>query len=165
MEARMTLIKDMSETERQSWMTLIADVSVFYWFWQKMTYGRMPSFRIERYEPGVLLSIFITAIVLTIILHVVIASIFGLQKGDDDDEGVDERDITIQRKGAAYGFGFLAVAINIILGQMLLENTIEGYEFALSLNHMSHMFFVLMAITFIGDIIKNGVMVMAYRNA
>jgi len=38
----MTRIEDMSETQRQSWITLIADGAVFIWFWQKMTAGLSP---------------------------------------------------------------------------------------------------------------------------
>ena len=155
----MTRIEDMSETERQAWMTLIVDVTVLIYFVQTMTTG----WSINTFSPAELLSIFIGIIIVTIILHAVIAGVFELRKRNDEVEEKDERDINIERKGAALAFGFLAVAINIVIGQLLLENTIEGHSFAVSLKNLSHLFFILTGIAFIGDIIKNGRMILAYR--
>ena len=159
----MTRIEDMSETERQSWMTLIVDVFVFFWFLQRMTYGAGISSHLESHSPSELWTIFLGVIVVTIILHAVIASVFAARKRKEDTEAKDERDVDIERKGAACGFGFLAVMINIVIGQYLIELAIEGYEFWLSLQNPAHMFLVLMSVAFIGDIIKNGTMVLAYR--
>lgn len=159
----MTLIEDMSETERQSWMTLMVDVCVFIWFVGKMTYGSFMNWSLETHSPGGLVSIFVGVIVVTIILHAVIAGVFEMRKRADHSEEKDERDINIARRGAAAGFAFLAIAVNVIAAQIIIENSIEGYEFWLSLKNTSHMVFVLLGSAFIGDIIKNGVMVYAYR--
>lgn len=155
----MTLIEDMSETERQASATLIVDVFVFIYFIQKMTIAS----RINTFSPGELVSIFIAVIVVTIIMHAVIAGVFEARKRKDHTAEKDERDINIARKGAALAFGFMAVALNIVIAQLLIENSIEGYEFWLSLNNLSHLFFVLMSVSFIGDILKNGRMILAYR--
>ena len=159
----MTRLEDMSETERQSWMTLLVDGAVFTWFVGKMTHGRLPSLSLETIAPSGLMKIYIGVIVVTIILHAVIAGLFAARRRSDHSTDKDERDILIDRKGAAYGFGFLAVMINILTFMYLFENTVEGYDFWLSLNNVSHMFFVLLAMAFVGDIIKNAVMVIAFR--
>ena len=159
----MTRLEDMSETERQSWMTLLVDAAVFIWFVNKMTYGRLPNLSLETIPPSGLMKIYIGVIVVTIILHAVIAGLFAARRRSDHSTEKDERDVKIDRKGAAYGFGFLAVMINIVTFMYLFENTVEGYDFWLSLNNVSHMFFVLLAMAFVGDIIKNTVMVLAFR--
>lgn len=159
----MTKLEDMSETERQSWMTLLVDVSVFIWFVSKMTYGRFPNLSLETISPDGLMKLYISVIVITLILHAVIAAIFAARRRSDHTEEKDERDILIDRKGAAYGFGFLAVMLNIVTFMYLFENTVDGYDFWLSLNNVSHMFFVLLSLAFVGDIIKNTVMVLAFR--
>ena len=155
----MTKIEDMSETEWQAWATLIVDVFVFIWFIQKMTFGT----RIESHTPDGLVGIFFGVIITTIILHAMIAAIFALRKRQGEADVKDERDILIERQGAAFGFTFVTVIVNIIIGHYLIENTLEGYESVVSLQNPSHMFFALMSAMFIGDIIKNGVMVLAYR--
>ena len=163
MEYVMTRLEDMSETERQSWMTLLVDGAVFIWFVGKMTHGRFPSLTIGTISPSGLMKIYIGVIVVTIILHAVIAAIFAARRRSDHTTEKDERDILIERKGAAYGFGFVAVMLNIITFMYLFENTVDGYEYWLSLMNVSHMFFVLLATAFVADIIKNTVMVLSYR--
>ena len=46
----MTKIEDMSEPERQSWITFMADGAVFIYFWQKMTQGF--GFQAQYFEPA-----------------------------------------------------------------------------------------------------------------
>lgn len=159
----MTRIQDMSETERQSWATLIVDGFVFFWFCKQMTRGFGRNFGIETFGAKGLVSIYITVIIITIILHGIIAAIFAARRRQDETLEKDERDILIERKGAAYGFGFLAIAINIVVVQLLIENSFAGYEMLFTLSNVSHLFFILLSVAFIGDIIKNGVMVLSYR--
>jgi len=93
----MTRIEDMSEGERQAWITLIADGAVFAWFLQKTTIGlslKLIHTNIEEFG-----SILIGVVIMTIIVHAVIASIFDLRKRKGDIE-IDERDVEIERKGA-----------------------------------------------------------------
>lgn len=159
----MTRIEDMSETERQSWMTLIVDVFVFIWFWKQMTSGFGQSFQIMDYPIKGIVSNYVAVIVITILLHIGISIYFEMRRRKDDDKSKDERDLIIERKGAANGFRFLAIAINVVIVQILLENSLNGHETFVSLAKVSHLYFVLLAVAFIGDIIKNGTMVLAYR--
>ena len=109
-------------------------------------------------------------IITTIILHTVIASVFAGRKRRDDDGLKDERDIRIERKGATYGFYFLAIFMNIIIGHIVIQNgldnlpnTIAGYDGPFNYTNTSHLVFALTVAAFLGDIIKNGVMILAYR--
>jgi len=63
----------MSETQRQSWITLLADGAVFIWIWQKMTIGLSP--QVVHNDMGEFGALIIRAIIITVILHAVIASI------------------------------------------------------------------------------------------
>ena len=164
----MTLIEDMSETQRQAWVTLIIDLFVFIYFLRTMTTSRS----IDTLSANGLGSLMIGLIIMTIILHVVIAAVFAA-RGRSDDEGLkDERDVRIERKGATYGFYFLAIFMNIIIGHIVIQNgfdnlpnTTAGYVGPFDYTNTSHLVFALTAAVFIGDIIKNGVMVLAYRGA
>ncbi len=161
---RMTLIQDMSEPERQSWITLMADIFVFSIFVKSMTSGRFANgLSVDTQDPSGLVGVYIWIIVATIIIHGIIASIFAL-RGKADGLERDERDIEIERKGARNGFWVVSIAINIIIFQLLIENTIpSGYEPLFSVQSPSHMFFALMATMFIGDIVYRATMVLAYR--
>ena len=164
----MTRIEDMSETERKAWVTLIVDVAVFIFFIRRMTID----WSIHTYSPRELLSIFIAVIVITIVMHAIIAGIFESRKRKDDIGEKDERDIKIERMGASYGFYFLAIFVNILVGYIILQNSIEGldaaagaYEGPFDFRNTSHLVFALIGAAIIGDIIKNGRMILAYRGA
>ena len=162
----MTLIENMSEPERQSWATLIADICVFSIFLKSMTGGRLPTnFHINTHSPGELVGLYIWIIVATIIIHAVIASIFAMRvKGEGFER--DERDIEIERKGARNGFWVVSIAINIVIFQLLVEQSLSSdYKPLFSVLSPNNMFFALMGTMFLGDIIYRATMVLAYRKA
>ena len=162
----MIRIEDMSETHRQAWTTLIVDSFVFLYFVKAMTTAGS----IDTLAPSDLAGLFIGIIIITIILHAVIAAVFEVRQRSDDDNLKDERDIEIERKGASYGFYFLAIFLNILVGHIVLENSFTGlehqfgeYEGVFSYKNTSHLVFFLLSAAFIGDIIKNGIMILSYR--
>ncbi len=162
----MTLIEDMSETQRQAWVTLIVDVFVFVYFLKNI----MTAGSIDTLSASGLSKLMIGVIITTIILHAVIASVFAMRKQGEDEDIKDERDIRIERKGATFGFYFLAVFMNIIIGHIVIQNGLdnlpnatEGYAGPFDYTNTSHLVFALTCAAFIGDIIKNSVMVLAYR--
>lgn len=160
----MTRIEDMSEPERQSWATLIADICVFSVFLKSMMGGRFPSnFHINTHSAGELVGLYIWIIVVTIIIHSVIAGIFAIRVKSGGYER-DERDIEIERKGARNGFWLVSIAINIIIFQLLVEHSLPSdYEPLFSVLTPSAMFFALMGTMFMGDILYRATMVLAYR--
>lgn len=167
-----TALEDMSEVERRSWATLLVDVTAFIWFWKKMTGGFVftAAPKLAHTQASDIVGIFIGVIIVTVVLHAVIASVFALRAGEDKGEK-DERDIEIERKGAAAGFWVLTIVINIIAVTLLLEysagstegTVVEGYNPPYSVISPPYMFFALIVLAFVGDIVKNAVMVIAYR--
>ena len=145
----MTLIENMSEPERQSWATLIADICVFSIFLKSMTGGRLPTnLHINTHSSGELVGLYIWIIVATIIIHAVIASIFAMRvKGEGFER--DERDIEIERKGARNGFWVVSIAINIVIFQLLVEQSLSSdYQPLFSVLSPNNMFFALMGTMF-----------------
>ena len=164
-----TTLEDMSETERQSWATLIVDVCVFVWFLKRTTTD-IGSLTLREMSARDLFGVYIGLIVVTIILHAIIAAVFETRKRKDHTEDKDERDIDIERRGAANGFWVVTIAINIVIFLLLAEYTtgqggdvLEGFVPPISVLAPPAMFFGLMAVMFIGDIVKNATMVFAYR--
>lgn len=169
-QSNFTKLEDMSETERQSWATLLVDVAVFFWF-LRQTLVSFGSFELRPMEASDLFAVYIGLIVVTVVLHIIIESVFAMRRRADDQGGKDERDIDISRRGASAGFWVVTVAINVIIFVLLSEYakaqgaTVLGENFIVPLTVLAPpaMFFALMSVMFIGDIVKNAVMVIAYR--
>ncbi len=162
----MTRIEDMSETERQSWVTLIVDVAVFFIFIKGMTTAGS----IDTLSAPALSSFILGLIITTVILHIIIQSIFAARKRSEDDDLKDERDVRIERKGASYGFYVVAILLNILIGHIVIQNGIDAlpnvtdrYEGFFDYTNTSHLVFALTFAAFLGDIVKNTVMILAYR--
>lgn len=163
----MTLIEDMSETQRQAWITLIVDLVVFVVFLKGMTTGRS----IDTLGASQLSSFVIGLIVTTIVLHIIIQSVFAARKrGEPDDDLKDERDIRIEHKGASYGFYVLSILVSILIGHIVIQNGLnaipeisEKHQSFFDYMNTSHLVFALIFATFLGDIAKNVVMLLAYR--
>jgi hypothetical protein len=157
----MTLIQDMSETERRSWANIIVDVAVFGYFFRAMTHN----FKLVMTTPGDLMSLYIGVIIATIIMHAIIAGIFAT-RSKSMDTSIDERDRLIERKGNHSGFIFLAIAVHVIIFGLLFEYTYpEAYQPPVSIIAPASMFFALMCSTYIADIIKHSVMILSYRGS
>ena len=160
----MTLIENMSEPERRSWANLIVDICVFSVFIKSMTSGNFPSsLGMNTHSAGEMVGLYIWIIIVTIILHAIIAGIFAARaKGDGYEK--DERDADIERRGARNGFWFVSIAINIIIFQLLVEHSLPAdYKPLFSVLSPSNLFFALMGTMFVGDIIYRATMVRAYH--
>lgn len=157
----MTNIADMSEGERQSWITLLADGAVLIWFWQKMTVGFSPQVTeqdMERFG-----SIVLGLIIVTVILHGVIAAIFELRKGKDADD-IDERDMQIERNGAHWGYRILQWGLGGIIIMIFLHHSIgESYVPPFSIQTPVEIIFALLVVSYVADLVKHGLMILAYR--
>jgi len=157
----MTRIEDMSERERQSWVVLLADGAVFAYFWQKMTIGLSP--RPVYTDMGEFGEIIIGVIIVTIILHAVIASIFEMRKRKEPYE-TDERDIQIERKGAHWGYRLMQYGVGTVIFIMFMHAVIgEGYTPPISVKTPVEIIFWLMVVSYVADLVKHGIMILAYR--
>ena len=156
----MTKIQDMSSTQRNSWLVVLADGAVFAWFWQKMTVGLSPNpITYDMREFG---EIVIGVIILTVILHAVIASIFEFATGSENSER-DERDILIERRGSAWGYRILQIGVGFVVFG-ILWGAIWGEGGRVTLTFTSHVeiIFGLMVVSYIADLVKHAVMLHGY---
>ncbi len=157
----MTRIEDMSETERQSWITLLADGAVFFYFMQKMTTGFPP--RLVYTDINEFGAAIIAVIIVTIILHMAIGLTFEMRKRKEAYER-DERDVQIERQGAHWGYRFLQYGIGFIIVTMFLHNVAGSvYKPPMSIEKPAEVIFALMVVSYIADLVKHGIMIKAYR--
>ena len=156
----MTKIQDMTRTQRNSWLVLLADGAVFAWFWQKMTTGLSPiPIDYDMREFG---EIVVGIIILTIVLHVVISVIFDLSTKDND-SGRDERDVSIERRGAFWGYRILQIGLGIIVVGMLMSSIIgDQYQAPITFSSPVQIIFGLIVTSYVADLVKHAVMVYGY---
>ena len=157
----MVLIEDMSETERQSWIVLLADGAVLIWFWKKMTFNwqlQPEAMSLEAFG-----ALIIGLIILTIILHAVIAAVFDARKRKGDVER-DERDVNIERKGAHAGYRFLQIGVGVIMFGIFMSHGLGAdYQSDYRMETPVQIIYYIMIVSYIADLIKHGVMIHAYR--
>ena len=157
----MTRIEDMSEMQRQSWMTLLADGAVFAYFLQKTTHGL--SLRLIHTDMKEFGEIILGLIVMTIIVHTVIALIFEMRKRKDPYEK-DERDIQIERKGAHWGYRLMQYGVGAVIVTLLMHAAIgEDYKPPVSIQKPAEIIFALLVVSYVADLVKQGIMILAYR--
>ena len=158
----MTKIEDMSEPERQSWITFLADGAVFIWFWQKMTIGLSPQpIHTNMDEFG---SIVVSLIIITVILHAAIAAVFDVRKRKESFEK-DERDVQIERLGAHWGYRLMQWGLGGIV-VMMLTNSLKDFGYAppLTIEKPAEIIFALLVVSYVADLVKHGLMIKAYRS-
>ena len=157
----MTKIEDMSEPERQSWITFLADGAVFIYFVQKLTQGY--GFKAQHFEPREIGEIFLGIVIVTIIVHAVIASVFEMRKRKEAYEK-DERDIEVARQGDRNAYWFIQAGIGIVLVTLLIQYMVgDDYQGHVSVIKPVEMIFALGVVSYVADLIKHGTMIMAYR--
>lgn len=157
----MTKIEDMSEPERQAWITLIADGAVFIWFWDKMTVGLSPRpIHTDMDEFG---SVVVGVVIFTIILHAIIASVFDARKRKEKYQK-DERDSLIEGHASKWGYTIMQWGVGIIIITMFLHTLIGShYTPPVSFQKPAEIIFALMVVSYVADLAKHVLMVKAYR--
>lgn len=159
-ETVVTSIKDMTSTQRHSWLVLLADGAVFAWFWQKMTVG-LSLVPID-YDMRSFGEIVLGIIILTIVLHVAISIVFEI-KVKDDDSGRDERDINIERRGAFWGYRILQFGLGVVIVGMLLSAGFgEDYQAPIAFSSPVQIIFGLIVTSYVADLVKHAVMIHGY---
>ena len=174
----MTKLEDMSEPERQSWITFLADGAVFIYLWTAMTQGLSPRpiySKMSEFGP-----IIVGVIVWTVILHTVISIVFETRRRKTSYKK-DERDAIIERQGALWGYRILTVGIAFLIIALIINSSIaevtgtEPFDLGdspierliaslTSIRTPAEIIFTLMALTYVADLIKHGVMLKAYRS-
>lgn len=156
----MTRLQTMSEPERESWVTFIADALVFAWFVKVMlaNWTSVP----EAKTPRELAEIYITLVVITIIYHVVISLVFAIRRRRDGVES-DERDTHIQGEGSNAGYKTLefGVGMVIIIG-LLCFIAGDSYIPPFRIDTPVQFIFALTAVSYVASLIKHGVILLRY---
>lgn len=159
----MTKLEDMSEPERQSWITLLADGAVFLYLWQAMTQGY--GFKAQSFSPSEIGGLFVNVVIVTIILHTAIALIFEMRKRKDPFTK-DERDIRITAKGAHVGYSALQIGVGIVLISLLFQYLAgDRYQGPVSVIKPVDMVFALCVISYGADLLKQAVQIYHYRQS
>ncbi len=157
----MTRIEDMSEMERQSWITLLADGLVFTYFLKQTTSGL--SLRLVHTDMAEFGQIILGVVGVTIIVHAVIASIFETRKRKEPYDK-DERDIQIERKGAHWGYRLMQYGVGAVIVIMLMHSALgDAYVPPISISKTSEIIFALMVVSYVADLVKHGIMILSYR--
>jgi len=157
----MSIIADMSEPERQSRVTLLADGLVFIWFWKAMAPGwsLIPS----HLSPAEIGGLFFKLVLITIFYHTVISIAFEVRRRKDGIEK-DERDVEIQSFGTRVGYWTLEVGLGIIIVTALLSYIVgDTYSSPVALTTPVQFIFALTFLSYVADLLRHGVAVARYR--
>lgn len=158
----MTRIEDMSEPQRQSWITLLADGAILVWFWQTMSegYGLLP----QHFSPAQISGIFIKLVIITILLHAGIAIAFEMRKRKERFQK-DERDAEIARKGSHAGFWLLQIGVGFLIVTLLAQYVIgDTYQGPVSVIKPVEMIYFLCVISYLSDLYRHATILWAYRH-
>lgn len=159
----MTKIEDMSEPERQSWITFFADGAVFAYFWSAMTQGF--GFQAQNFDRAQVGEIFAGVVIITIILHTVISLIFEARKRKEPYKK-DERDLNIARQGDRNGYWLMQAGVGIIIVVYLLQYLVGiDYKPPISVKDPVDLLFALCVVSYVSDLVKHGTMIIGYRRS
>lgn len=159
----MTKLEDMSEPERQSWITLLADGAVFLYIWHSATQGH--GFKPQNFSPSEIGSIFVNVVIVTIVLHTVIALVFEMRKRKDPFTK-DERDTRITARGSHVGYGALQIGVGLLIVIVLIQYWLgDRYHGPVSVIKPVEILFALCVISYVADLLKQAVQIYHYRQS
>jgi hypothetical protein len=145
-----------TRTEWQSWASLAALGGVFWWFQMRMLDG----FTIVDQPAGKLLGVYFTVIALSTFAEILIAAL--------DARGgkvvKDERDHAIEARANQNERFFIIAAVNVLVWQALWEGAFAGHALPkIDLGSLPTLFFWLMTILYIGEMVKRISTITLYR--
>lgn len=156
----MTRLEDMSEPERESWVTFIADALVFAWFWKTMAPGW--SLTPDAFTPEQLGRVFLTLVIITIIYHIIIRLFFEIRRRDAAIEH-DERDDLIQSASSKLAYGVLQFGAGFI-GVVGLLSYIGGVDYVAPLRidtPVQYVFSIVVA-SYVASLVRHGSAIIRY---
>ncbi|MCF6193832.1 MAG: hypothetical protein L3J46_05820 [Kangiellaceae bacterium] len=157
------LLKNSSYSEKSNWVELVTSAAVAVYYFTQLSHlpGSIAT------HPTALGWLVVKVIVISIILAIIVASIFGLT--DDKSDMEDERDVLIRRKSTVWSYWSLQIGIAIIMVQVFLNATLNLDE---SLNGIGIfrefplidlMFHGIMFLTFFVQIMQNSLEIFFQR--
>ncbi|WP_189498096.1 hypothetical protein [Algimonas arctica] len=157
----MSIITDMSEPERQSWITLLADGFVFVWFWKAIAPGW--SLNPSNLSPGETGELFLKLVIITIFYHAVIGIIFSVRRRQGEVDR-DERDVAIQSFGSRVGYIALHAGVGLTTVGILMSYIIaDEYTGSIAFETPVEILFSLVFVSYVADLMRHGAVVLRYR--
>lgn len=157
----MSIINDMSEPERQSWITLLADGLVFIWFWKSIAPGW--SLSPDNLSPAETGGLFFKLVFVTIFYHAIIGAVFAIRRRQGDVDR-DERDLEIQAFGSVVGYTALYIGVGFVIVGILMGYVI-GINYAPSISFTTpvEILFSLVFVTYVADLLRHTAIVARYQ--
>ena len=113
------LLKNSSYSEKSNWIELVTGLAVAIYYFTQLS--NLPGSL--QAHPTALGWLVVKVIVISIILAIIVAAIFGLI--DDKSKLEDERDILIRRKSTVWSYWSLQIGIAIIMVQVFINATLK----------------------------------------
>lgn len=157
----MSIIADMSEPERQSWVTFLADGLVFIWFWKTVAPGW--SLVPDAFSPSETAGLYLRLVIITIFYHAAISIIFALRRRKDNVDK-DERDLEIQSFGTQVGYLALHFGLGVLIVTALLSYIVgDTYTPTIALTTPFQFIFAMTFISYAADLSRHGAALLRYR--
>lgn len=117
----------------------------------------------RNFEPAELGDFFVQFVIITAIVHAVIAGVFDVRKRKSEFEK-DERDIEISRKGSHAGYSFFYFGIGAVVVTLIIQYVVGAdYQGPVSVINPVEMVFALCVVSFLADLYRHGTIIWAYR--
>lgn len=160
----------MSHAERYAWLSLFAWVAILFFLLVRFTagvevLGQSFGFTIVEQSANKLLWTYITLAVIAIVAESVIASVLAVRQGNAKVER-DERDIAIEARANLTSYGFMAVALNVIVLHVLLNAAYGGHSLPqLNLTSLTGIAFALLFVLAAAEVVKRLAIIWNYRTS
>ena len=160
----------MSHAERYAWFSLFAWIAILFFLLVRFTagievLGQSFGLTIVEQSAGKLLWTYVTLAIIAIVAETVIASVLAARHGKEKIER-DERDIAIESRANLTSYGFVAVALNVIVLHVLLNAAYGGHNLPqLNLTSLTGVAFALLFVLAAAEVVKRVAIIWNYRTS
>lgn len=158
----------MTHAERYAWLSLVAWIAILFFLFVRFTagievFGQSFGLTIVEQSAGKLLWTYVALAVIATVAESVIAAVLAARQGGAKVER-DERDIAIEARANLTSYGFMAVALNVIVLHVLLNAAYGGHNLPqLNLTSVTGVAFALLFVLAAAEIVKRLAVIWSYR--
>lgn len=159
----------MTHAERYAWFSLFAWIAILFFLLVRFTagieiLGQSFGLTIVEQSAGKLLWTYVTLAVIAIVTESIIAAVLATRGGEKVER--DERDIAIEARANLTSYGFMAVALNVIVLHVLLNAAYGGHSLPqLNLTSVTGIAFALLFVLAAAEIVKRLATIWNYRTS
>lgn len=160
----------MASTERYAWLSLVAWIGIMFFLLMRFTtgveiLGNSLGFVIVEQSAARLLGIYISITIAAVIAESVIAGVTSAQAAARGVER-DERDALISQRASLASYWFMAVALNVIVFQVLASATYgEPLVEGLNLTTTTGVAFAILFVLVGAEIVNRAALIWNYRRS